>query len=375
MPGLDLAATRRKLFKEKRDQLESLLSQPLLLYWGKWDNPNIKALTLTDDFSRPAFVLCEKGRHTTAWVQAIETDNLAELGGSIDVRPYKTVDELKNGLVDKLSPYVDVAVEISDDFFGFDRLSVAYYNFLSTRVRLVSADPILIRFRGEKTLTELALMQTAAERTLRLLKAAGNMVRPGLPEGEILAFLNEGSLRLGTGTAFYPIVAAGPRSANPHPQRRTTNVIKSGDRVIIDFGLDYYGYKADITRTFIAGGRPEDDRYYEISRRLQDVVQNADLKTMTPATLAQACAAMVREAGFADYEKHGYGHGLGLETHDPYPYIAPTANVWSEKPFRNGMVFTFEPGFYDERGGFRLEEDYVVWDGRAILLQDFHAPV
>jgi Xaa-Pro aminopeptidase len=38
------------------------------------------------------------------------------------------------------------------------------------------------------------------------------------------------------------------------------------------------------------------------------------------------------------------------------------------------MVFTFEPGFYDERGGFRLEDDYVVWGGRAVPMQDFEPP-
>ena len=38
------------------------------------------------------------------------------------------------------------------------------------------------------------------------------------------------------------------------------------------------------------------------------------------------------------------------------------------------MVFTFEPGFYDDTGGFRIEEDYVVWRGRAVPIQDFTPP-
>jgi Xaa-Pro aminopeptidase len=39
------------------------------------------------------------------------------------------------------------------------------------------------------------------------------------------------------------------------------------------------------------------------------------------------------------------------------------------------MVFTFEPGFYDERGGFRLEEDYAVRKGRAVPVRELDVEI
>lgn len=370
----DLPSLRRRHFREKRAQLEPLLKTPLLLYWGKWDGPNMRALALVEEFTRPTFLLCEPGGRSTAICQAIETDAWTDLGGDVELLPYKTGADLKTILVDRLNRYAEVAAEVSAEAFAFDRLPPAYYEFLSTRVRVTSADHILIPWRAVKTASELRLMKTAADATFNLFDYVTAMIRPGIPEAEIQKFLIEGAMALGTGNAFPPIVAAGPRSTNPHPQRRTDNVIKAGDRVIVDFGVDYLGYKADITRTYIADGKSEDDPYYDVSVKLQEFVKSADLTQQTPASLGAACAEIVREAGLTDREKHGYGHGLGIETHDPHPYISALASPWTEKPFEDGMVFTFEPGFYDDNGGFRIEEDYVVWRGRAVPMQDFKPP-
>jgi Xaa-Pro aminopeptidase len=32
------------------------------------------------------------------------------------------------------------------------------------------------------------------------------------------------------------------------------------------------------------------------------------------------------------------------------------------------MVFAFEPGFYSDKGGFRIENDYVIKKGKAVEL-------
>jgi Xaa-Pro aminopeptidase len=369
----DLGALRRRVFDAKRAQLDPLLTMPLLLYWGKWEGPNIRVLTLADEFTRPTFLLCLPPGKTVAFTHDIETDAWADLKDRLEVVAYKTVPELKESLAERLDPFAEVGAEISEDFFGFDRLPPAFYSFLSLKVRLISADRILLPFRAVKTKEELALMKRAAELTKRLLDGIAAMVRPGVPEAEVVAYLTEGAQVLGTGCAFYPIVAAGPRSAHPHPQRRSANVIGRGDRVIVDFGVDYLGYKADLTRTYIAGGRLEDEPFYDVSVRLHELVRGADLKKQTPADLGAACARLVQEAGFTGAERHAYGHGLGVETHDPHPYIAAAPTVWTQKPFEDGMVFTFEPGFYDERGGFRFEENFVVWKGRAVPMAEFDA--
>jgi Xaa-Pro aminopeptidase len=144
--------------------------------------------------------------------------------------------------------------------------------------------------------------------------------------------------------------------------------------VIIDYGIDIWGYKADVTRTYVAGGDPREDPYYDLSVALIEYLRGADLGAMTPLELGREVARRVEEAGVSDRERHGYGHGLGVETHDPHPYVVATVMPYLDRPFEDGMVFTFEPGFYDENGGFRIEDDYVVWEGRAVPMQEFEVP-
>ncbi len=107
---------------------------------------------------------------------------------------------------------------------------------------------------------------------------------------------------------------------------------------------------------------------------MAELVRTVDLSRITPLELGKRVASVVKEAGLSDRERHGYGHGLGVEAHDPHPYVVATPMPWLERPFEDGMVFTFEPGFYDERGGFRIEDDYVVWGGRAVPMQEFEPP-
>jgi Xaa-Pro aminopeptidase len=367
----DFDGFRRRFFAEKRAHLEQTLETPLLLYWGKWDGPNIRALTLAAEFTRPTFFLCRPGGVTVAFVQQIEVNELAPLESFLDIVPYRTAADLKNYLAAALKEIKTVAAEVSDDFFGLDRLPPSFLKFIASCAEVQSADDILLPFRAKKTQLELALMRRAVKKTLEIFNRAEKFVRAGAAEQEILKFLMVETVAVGCDVAFPPIIASGARSGFPHPQRRSRKAIATGDRVIIDFGLDFFGYKADVTRTYIAGGHPSDDEYYNLSIELIRILREAELGEMTPETLGRALAGAVQEAGLRDRERHGYGHGLGVETHDPHPYIAAASLPWLDRPFEDGMVFTFEPGFYDDEGGFRLEDDYVVWEGRAVPLQDF----
>jgi len=370
----EIATLRRALFRQKRAQLEELLDVPLLLFWGKWDSPNVRALTLAEEFTRPTFVMCEPGGATTALVQQIETDQLAHLADEIETVPYVTVSELKEALRAKLAGWDEVAAEVSAEFFSLDRMPPAYYDMVSSLVRVRSGDDVLVPFRAVKSAAELQLLKRASDATMAAFAAVEDVIAPGAAEEEVLDFLLHRAVDAGGEPAFFPIVASGARSQNPHPQRRTGRRFEAGDRVIIDYGISICGYRSDVTRTYVAGGRPEDDAYYGISVELARLLQEADVGSMTPLAVGRMAAAAVEKAGLTDRERHGYGHGLGAETHDPHPYIAARAMPWLERPLEDGMVFTFEPGFYDEQGGFRLEDDYVVWGGRAIPMQDFEPP-
>jgi Xaa-Pro aminopeptidase len=370
----DVEAVRRRLYREKRAQLEQHLEVPVLLYWGKWEGPNIRALTLAEDFTRPTFLLCIPGGETVAFAQQIETDELRPLAEELDIHAYGPVSELKELLTAHVGKFDEVAVEASRDFFGLDRLPPHYYEFVSSLATVRSADDILLPFRSVKSPTELALMKAACLVTMPVFDELERRVVPGVAEAELLDFLLHHTIDVADGTAFPPFVASGPRSQHPHPQRRSARKVETGDRVVVDYGVSYRGYKSDVTRTFIAGGDPESDPYYEISVKLIEILRGMDLSEATPYDVGREVAAAVRDAGLSDRERHGYGHGLGVETHDPHPYIVGVPMPWTDRRFEDGMVFTFEPGFYDDTGGFRLEDDYVVLGGRAVPMQEFELP-
>lgn len=374
MCAVDVTSLRRRFFKEKRAQLERLLDTPLLLYWGRWEGPSIRSLTLAEDFTRPTFLLCEPGGATAAFVQQIEADELSALSDEIDITSYGAAAELEEKLGGRLKEFGEVAAEVSADFFALDRLPPRYVEFVSSRVKVRTGDDVLVPFRAVKSPLELALMKRASEATLAVFADLDERIRPGVIEEDILKFLLRRAVDAGGAPAYPPIVASGPRSRHPHPQRCSAKKIEAGDRVVVDYGIDVWGYKADVTRTYVAGGDAGGDPYYDVSVELARFVREADLNATTPLQLAREVARIVTDAGLNDRERHGYGHGLGVETHDPHPYIVAQPLPWLERPFEDGMVFTFEPGFYDERGGFRIEDDYVVWEGRAVPMQEFHPP-
>ncbi len=374
MNGIDSVSFRRRFFREKRAQLEDLLEGPLLLFWGRWDGPNVRALTLAEEFTRPTFLLCEAGGATTAFVQKIETDELAPLSEDMELITYGAAGELEELLASRLKGFDAVTAEVSENFVALDRLPPHYFEFVSSIATVRECDDVLVPFRAIKSPLELKLMKQAADATLAVFAEVEERVGPGAVEEDLMNFVLHRAIDAGGAPAFYPIVASGPRSQYPHPQRRSKKRVKLGERVIIDYGVDVRGYKADVTRTYVAGGDASADPYYDISVELVDLLRQAELSVMTPLELSRECARRVQDAGMGDRERHGYGHGLGVETHDPHPYVVAAALPWSDRPFEDGMVFTFEPGFYDERGGFRVEDDYVVRDGRAVPMQELDLP-
>ncbi len=370
MITFDRDAYRRKHFAGKLEQLKPLLDRPLLLFWGKWDNPNIRVLTLCEGFTRPTFVLIQPDGETTVMMQQIEVDAMTALDGLVESVGYKAVPDLKVELERRLPPGSDVLVETSDKHWGFDLLPPQYLGYLGDTYNISTAQDVLLEWRAIKIDTELYLMKLAAQAMLKIFDDVEAAIGDGVKESDIIKLVRTRALEMGGSDSFWPIVSAGPRSAHPHPDRESSNVMRDGDKLIVDYGVALMGYRSDMTRTYIIGGSAEEDPYYPASKAIWEFTESADLSNYTLLSFAQAITGIIEEHGLADLLIHGHGHGLGAETHDPYPYISTVENAYSGDAFRDNTVFTMEPGFYDESGGFRFEDDYVVRDNRAVRLQD-----
>jgi len=69
----------------------------------------------------------------------------------------------------------------------------------------------------------------------------------------------------------------------------------------------------------------------------------------------RAAQAFLAGAGYPDAFRHGIGHGIGLETHEP-----PSLKH-ADTPLEAGMVFSMEPGLYlPGEIGIRIEDIVVL---------------
>ena len=238
------------------------------------------------------------------------------------------------------------------------------------------AAPVLRGLRGIKSAAEVALMQEAADITGATFQHLLRVIKPGMMEYEIEAEIWKGFVsRRSPGPAYESIVASGDRARTLH-YITNNRECRDGELVLMDFGAQYGGYAADLTRTVPVNGR--------FTKR-QAEVYNACLAVhlfakhlLTPGLLPADYTRQVGEEmgrqlvkigllteadiknggqespAYAKYMYHGVSHHLGVDVHDLGPRF---------EPFREGMVLTVEPGIYieEEQMGIRIEND--VWIG------------
>lgn len=166
------------------------------------------------------------------------------------------------------------------------------------------------------------------------------------------------------------IVAGGRQACDPH--ERGHGPLRAHELIIIDiFPRDARtGFFGDLTRTVVRGHAGEAQRcLHETVRAAQQKAVRMIKPRVKGATVHRAVQEFFAARGFRTEKKrgrwtgffHGTGHGLGLELHEE-PRISATV-------FRQGQVFTVEPGlYYPGIGGARHEDVVVVTrDGCRML--------
>ena len=216
------------------------------------------------------------------------------------------------------------------------------------------------KLRTVKDQSELELLATACRITAQALADVLPQIRLGLSERSLASFLDYQMTQLGADRpAFDTIVASGPNGAIPH-HAPTDRPLRRGDLVTMDFGAQYGGYHADMTRT-VAVGEPSGWQ-----RDIYDLVaeaQRAGIEAVEVGAEAGAVDAAARDvieaAGHAGHFQHGLGHGVGLEIHE-----APMLGYGRTGKLADRVPVTVEPGVYlPGKGGVRIEDVLVVTAG------------
>jgi Xaa-Pro aminopeptidase len=287
-----------------------------------------------------------------------------------------------------LQPWIHLADTIYLDTNENDRKAsliktrdYRYADELTTRYPLHKferAAKIMKELRGIKTALEIEVLQKAIDITDDTFRRLLKFIKPGVMEYEIEAEIWHSFLsQRATGPAYGSIIASGDRARTLHYVSNDQEC-KDGELILMDFGAEYGGYNADLTRTVPVNGK--------FTRR-QKIVYNACLHlhdfaksllkpgiTITDYTekVGEEATQLFLKIGllkksdvknedpenraYRKYLYHGISHHLGIDVHD--------LGTRTEA-IKAGMVFTVEPGIYieQEQMGVRIENN--VWITRS----------
>ena len=225
-------------------------------------------------------------------------------------------------------------------------------------VKVKDCQTSIEELRRIKTSEEIAALRRASDAGAVSMRAAMANTKPGVGEADLAALMSFVHLREGaTGPAYAPIIGAGS-NANVLHYLDLTRTLGADHGVLVDYAPEYDHYVSDITRTWPASGK-----FSPRLAELYDVVLEAQLAGIAAvkpgATLddvQRACNEVINARDMREYVLHGVSHYVGMEVHDVGGY---------RKPLEPGVVFTIEPGLYDQEAGVgvRIEDVILVTEG------------
>jgi Xaa-Pro aminopeptidase len=248
------------------------------------------------------------------------------------------------------------------------------------------AAKIMKELRGIKTALEVEVLQQAIDITDNTFRRLLKFIKPGVMEYEIEAEIFHSFLsQRATGQAYGSIIASGDNARILHYVSNNQEC-KDGDLILMDFGAEYGGYCADLTRTIPVNGKftRRQKAVYNACLHLHDyaksilkpgisILDYTD-KVGEEATQQFLKIGLLRKSdvknedaenrAYRKYLYHGISHHLGVDVHD--------LGTRTE-PIKAGMVFTVEPGIYieEEQMGIRIENNlWITKNGNKDLMKN-----
>jgi Xaa-Pro aminopeptidase len=237
--------------------------------------------------------------------------------------------------------------------------------YLAGKVRLTPLAGLVEQLRLIKDAEEIQRIRASVRLATELLEGALEASRPGVAEAAVAGEMEFQARRRGAEKmSFDTIVAAGPRSAQPHG-RASAQPIPEHGFIIFDWGVILAGYCSDMTRTVHVGPvSAAHRRMYQAVRDAQSASVEAVCSGAETGKVDQAGRKALEKAGFGAYFTHSTGHGVGIEIHE-----APRLAKGQKQRLEAGMVVTIEPGIYiPGEAGVRIEDMVLVTEsGHEIL--------
>jgi Xaa-Pro dipeptidase len=238
------------------------------------------------------------------------------------------------------------------------------------------------RMMARKSANEIALIRESGRWCAHAHRLLQEYTRTGVTEAEasvragaeatlaMLAELGEsfgGQLGSNDGVKAGYRGQIGRRSAWAHAIAHNIE-FAAGDMLVTETGAPVWGYNAELERAMIIGP-PSDEqrRLFEHVVASQQVAFDALRPGVTCADVDGAVMRYFEDNDLLPYWRQHTGHAIGLRSHE-----APFLDLGDHTPIEPGMVFTVEPGLYDdELGGFRHSDTVVVTEDGIELLTSY----
>jgi Xaa-Pro aminopeptidase len=244
---------------------------------------------------------------------------------------------------------------------------------------------VLKGLRGVKTAEEIEVMKEAIFITEKAFRRLLQFIKPGVMEYEIHAEIIHEFLRnRSRGEAYGSIIASGDRARTLHYVSNNEEC-KAGELILMDFGANYGGYNADLTRTVPVNGKftERQKEVYNACLHLHNYgksllkpgisIVDYTEKMGDEATQQFIKIGLLNDSdvknedqdnrAYRKYLYHGISHHLGVDVHDLGTRV---------EPIQPGMVFTVEPGIYieEEQMGIRIENNLWITENGNIDLME-----
>ena len=197
-------------------------------------------------------------------------------------------------------------------------------------------------------------------------------MQQNLTEEELWSYFYKNNIEYGGEWIEARLLASGPRT-NPWFQECSNRIIQKGDLVAFDTDMvGPYGYCADISRTFVEGGKlnPEQQELHNLA--VENIKYNEQL--IKPGIHFKEFAEKAWKLPENCYDNHYpcQVHGIGMC--DEWPFIAYPNKDYSNGDFsgmfEENMVIAIESyiGEVGGKEGVKLEDEYLITKNGLNLL-------
>jgi Xaa-Pro aminopeptidase len=241
---------------------------------------------------------------------------------------------------------------------------------------------VIERMMARKSANEIALIRESGRWCAHAHRLLQEYTRPGVTEAEAslraghestLAMLEAlgdsfgGQLGSNDGAKAGYRGQIGRRSAWAHAIAHNIE-FERGDMLVTETGAPVWGYNAELERAMVIG-TPSDEqrRLFAHVVAAQQVAFAALRPGVTCADVDGSVMRYFEDNDLLPYWRQHTGHAIGLRNHE-----APFLDLGDHTPVEPAMVFTIEPGLYDDDlGGFRHSDTVVVVEDGIELLTSY----